>query len=435
MKKALKVFLPIILIVNMFFAGCDQGAVLIDEIDPEVITDSLRLFSNIPDSIEVDFTTTADWTAAVASGGSWCSISASAGKKGKNQFIITVSENPTTVVRQTSVILESGNVKRIFKIVQKAGEKWFDTQYWDRTTSQRLGLRGNVKSMIVSDNRIPFTRTYTFDESGNLLKYEYEGIEMHRNDTCCLFSYDSDNHRIGCTVLNSDSVIVREWMYEYENNGSYVAFDNRSWLDENPASDDFSGTVVRDLSASHKVWNDGGCVFHEDRTYTFVEEYKLEIITDRWKEGNEDEHIRLSCDTTKVSYKYFNSCKLSLPCTSREVYNTDYSKNGMVRMFMRTDCKYDFMENHHVMAVSAYTYTGNDAADKDIDWYKITYNYNRDILEREVQYHGYSSVKDQYSKYQYDSDNNWQMREEDIIAPGNTEAFAHYSRRDFTYFE
>lgn len=434
MKTLFRISLPILLIVNVFLAACDQGEVLVDNLEAKVYNDTLRVFKCIPDSILFTFTTTSDWSAAVSRGGDWCNISLSSGTKGQNSFIISVDENTSVEMRQTSIILESGNVRRIFKVIQEAGEYWFDTYYWNRTNAQRMGIRHKVKTMTLSNNKDLYTNTYFFDERGNLLKHEYQGIGFTRNDTIRLYEYDSENHRVKCVVLNHDGTVVREYGYEYNNRGAYVAYDQNGWLDQNPLAEDLGGCILPDLSAVFKTWNEGGVEFHEDRTYTFVDEYKLEIIIDRWKEY-QDERVQLGRDTMKVSYQYYNVCSLSLPSTSRMVNRTYYYKNAMVKTFDDNNGLYELLDNCHMMVISSYNkHSDTDSQVNDVEWYNITYNYNRDILEREIKYSGYNLVIDRYTKYQYDNCDNWGFREEDIMSPGSSEPFSCYSRRDFVYY-
>ena len=430
MKALIRILLSTLLILNFFLVGCDQGAILVDEVELEVYNDSLRVFKNIPDSAHLIFTTTTDWNISVARGGDWCKLSSSSGSKGKNSITVTVDENSSVSMRQTSIILVSGNVMRIFKVKQEAGEYWFDTFYWDRTSVQKIGLRRKVKSVSLANNNNLYNETYFFDENGNLVKHEYIGLGFFKNDTTRIYEYDSDNHRVECIVLNHDSAVVREYGYEYGNKGSYVAYDQNGWIDENPLSENFSGSVVPDLSASHKKWNEGEFRMGQDRFYSFDSSGRLIIINVEWKHrlDNPDDSIVMQRDTVRIEYRS------GLPYTSRKVKNTVYYKNGMVRMLEKNDCKYEFLENSQRMVISSYIYTGTEAQDKDIEHYNITYNYNRDILEREVKYHGYDIVVDRYSKYEYDLSDNWAIREEKIMYPGNSEPVSYYAHRDITYY-
>lgn len=431
MKPFFRIILPILLTLNIFWAGCDQGAVLIDEVDPVVYNDSLRIFRNTPDSLEITFTTTADWHAAVARGGEWCKISETSGIKGQGSFTVSVDENAGINMRQTSIILESGNVKRIFKVMQEAGEEWFETFYWNRTNAQKLGLRNKVKTISVSNNKFFYTNTYTFDERGNLLKHESQGIGFTRSDTTRIFKYDSDNHRVECVVLNYDSTVLREYRYEYENHGAYVAYDHNGWLDQNPVAEELYGSVVPDLSASHKIWKDGGYRMGQDRFYSFDSSGRLLIINKEWKHllNNPVDSILIQCDTVRIEYRS------NLPYTSRKVKNTVYYKNGMVKMLENKEGIYKLLENSQKMVISSFEHAaGTEMQADDIEWYKITYNYNRDILEREIKYSGYNPVTDRYSKYEYDSFDNWGLREEDIMKPGSSEPDSYYVRQEYEYY-
>lgn len=430
MKGLVGFLFSIILIVNIFFLSCDNGEVLIDEVETVVYYDSLRVFRNIPDSIQMTFTTTSDWHVAVARGGEWCRISVSSGSKGRNSFIVYVDENPSAEMRQTSVILESGNVKRITKVFQEAGEEWFETYYWDRTNAQRMGLRHKIKTLTVSNSRNPYNDTYSFDEKGNLVKHEHLGTGSYLNDTTRTYRYDSDNHRLECLVLNHDNTIIREYRYEYENHGKYVAYDHNGWLDQNPLAEDLSGSVLPELSASHKIWNENEFRMGQDRYYTFDSSGRLVIINAEWKYplDNPNDSIIINRDTVRIEYRN------NLPYTSRKVKNTVYYKNGMIRMFEKNDSRYELLDNCQKMVISAYRFTGTEIQDKEIEWYNVTYNYNRDILERDVKYYGFNQVTDLYTKYQYDTHENWGIREEAVVNPENGHKVTVYVHRDFDYY-
>ena len=430
MKGLVGFLFSIILIVNIFFLSCDNGEVLIDEVETVVYYDSLRVFRNIPDSIQMTFTTTSDWHVAVARGGEWCRISVSSGSKGRNSFMVYVDENPSAEMRQTSVILESGNVKRITKVFQEAGEEWFETFYWDRTSAQRMGFRHKVRSFTVTYSGSHFNDSYDFDERGNLLRYVRTATGTLWDDTTRLYRYDADNHRLECLVLNHDSTVVREYRYEYGNPGAYVAYDQEGWLDQDPLAEDFSGSVVPGLSAAHKLWYENGFRMGQDRYYSFDSSGRLVIISREWKHRSDfpDDTILTNRDTVRIEYRN------KLPYTSRKVMNTVYYKNGMIRMFEKNDSRYELPENCQKMVISAYSYTGTELNDRDIEWYNATYNYNRDILERDVKYSGMDQVKDQYTRYQYDPYENWGIREEAVVNPANGHKVTVYVHRDFDYY-
>lgn len=414
-------------------AGCDNGEVLIDEPVNTLTEDSVRIMNNVPDSVVVKFKTDADWTAQVAKGGDWCTISSRGGLKGENEFTIRVDENPTTDIRKTSVVLESGTAKRIFRITQKAGEPWFGTVYWNRTAAQRAGLRGLVDSLIVSTNRFPTIRyRYHFDARGNLLS-KVSDHAMY--DTVFVYTYDDANHRLTCTVRNMfNDKTIRKWRYEYANTGRLVAYSPVRWDDPDPLAEDMEGMVVPDLSASYKYWIEGVYEFCESRKYTFEDDSKLVIYVDRWKNNGADS-IHLESDTVRISYQYFNSSKLNLPFTSRgNVINTTYYANGMPKMLDTYTGTYEFLDNVQRPVVTAFRAKG-DLADMQVEWYECTYNYNRDLLERKTQYKGVGFVNSaKFSNYKYDSSNNWNLRYEEIQKPGDTETPLTYGKQDISYF-
>lgn len=431
-------------LMGVFLIGCDllDKDVLIDNGEKVTINDSttIRVLSSVPDSTHLIIETTSSWHADVAKGGDWCTISKHDGTKGRDTIHINVEENATTAMRLTSIVVESGTSVMVFQVKQAAAEVWLDTPYWGRTASQRMGLHGKVKTIIATENWHPNeSSTYTFDDRGNLLSVRCLDKEANRYDTTRTYSYDESNHRLSCSVVaDLHGNEVRNWRYEYENSGKFVAFSAHGWLDADPFAEDMEGMIVPDLSASYKTWTDGNTKFHEDRTYTFENDKKLVIVVYKWKE-KQGERTDISRDSMRVSYQLYNSCKLTLPYAGSHlvngkadvmyVVNTSYYTNGMVKMMETSNSTYDFLENAQKMVVASYLYTGDPAAEHSIDSYECVYNSNRDLLERKIRYNGQAEVTvESFPTYQYDDKHNWTVRYED-----NSYA-AKYYKREYLYF-
>ena len=421
------------LVTGLSLMGCDKGEVLIDEGEHTVKEDTIRIFKSVPDSIMLAFETDADWTIGVAKGGEWCSVSQNGGPKGHNELLITVVENPTVNERKTSVILESGTAKRVFRITQKAGEQWFETLYWSRTAAQRFGLRGKVQVMTTADKRHPNKQyTYNFDRRGNLLSRVCDDIEFNRFDTTQTYTYDDANHRLTCIVTAGDDDTVRIWQYKYGNTGHLVAYSANRWDDPDPLAEDMVGMVVPDLSDAIEYWSVDDRNYRMSRHYTFDENDHLTIISGlcAWEYGAADSVV-LEADTVRVTYKISNGIKL--PYTSRNVVNTTYFKNNMLRMLETKDFKNEYMDNVQKLAVVSYIYKGEESGQGIRQAYECSFNYNRDPLERKVQYPGILAVE-KYYNYQYDNMDNWNYRSEDVPRPGSTESQLNTRRREFVYW-
>lgn len=428
--------------VCLSLGSCDllDTEVKIDDGLKTTINDSttIRTLSNVADSTMLIINAETSWHADVAKGGDWCKLSKHDGPQGRDTIVVHVDENDGTHVRQTSIVVESGTQIMIFKVSQMAAESWHDIPYWNRTAAQRIGLHAVVESMTVTDNmRSAESSIYTFDQRGNLLTHKSVDKMANRYDTTRTYTYDNANHRVTCTVTeDAGGTVVRKWRYEYGNPGKLVAFSARGWMDENPLAEDMSGMVVPDLSASYKSWIQDSVEFHEDKTFVFAEsDTRLLIITDRWKVAGE-KRTDLGRDTVKVNYNYFNSCKLSLPYTSRGyVKNSAYFANGMLKLFTTVDGSYDFADNSQRMLVASYAYTGPMEVPHLIDSYECTYNANHDITERKVRYNGYSEITlESYPQYEYDEQHNWVARIEEIHKPGVVEAMQNATKREFIYY-
>lgn len=436
--------------IGIITASCDllNKDVLIDDGEKPIVTDSttIRLMSSVPDSTHLVIETTADWQADVTKGGEWCSLSKHNGVKGKDTIFVHVDENTETVARQTFIRIEAGNLIMMFKVTQMAAESWFDSPYWSRTATERLGLHGNVEQITVTDNRhTTESSIYTFDSRGNLLSNKSIDKVAEKYDTTRTYTYDQDNHRLTCVVLeDANKTEVRNWQYEYKNNGKFVAYSAKGWIDPDPLAEDMEGMIVPDLSAAHKTWTENGVKFHEDRTYTFESNIKLIITVDRWKERQRDS-VHLGSDTMRVTYQYFNSSNMYLPTVGSHLVNdkadvtyvsqSTYNSNGMLKMMVAKDFKYIFYENDQRMIVSSFEYMGNPETPHEIDSYECEYNSNRDLTVRRIYYKGDSGITvESYPQYQYDDQHNWTARVEEILRPEYKEPIQYATKRDFVYY-
>lgn len=416
-------------------AGCRNGEVLVDNYEKTIVRDSttIRVLNSVPDSSMLIISSTTDWSAGVAKGDDWCYLSKTRGKAGRDTIFVHVKENTTPVIRSTSVTYDSGTILRIFKVVQGAGESWFDVPYWQRTALQRAGLRGKVRKLYSTDvkNRNKLFN-YTFDERGNLLTLFCDDEDFNRFDTTRIYTYDDSNHRLTCMVQDEHNVVARSWRYEYRNTGRLVAFSAIGWNDPDPLAEDMTRMVVPDLSAATCYWSDGGFDYGQRRCYIFDDRSDgtlfLNIITSRWKLEGGSDSIPMGCDTARVEYRN------GLPFKSVHVSYSSYNKNGMLKV-METDYgKFEFLDNVQKMVPTKFTY--NKATKRlETEWYECSYNFNRDPLERKVQYKDVDFVTvDRYVQYQYDNMNNWIIRMEEIPYPGTHEAQDNVVRRELEYF-
>lgn len=403
-------------VLGLFMSGCEffDKEVLIDNGDVETVIDSttVRVLSSSPDSTQLIVHANADWTAKIKSGTEWCHISKESGS-GNDTIHVYVDENETTKARKTTIAIAAGKITKVYWVTQGAAEEWVDITYWNRTAAQRLGLHGNVDTMIVSDSWHPVTSTqYIFDKRGNLVIEKQ--IENERAILTKSYSYDDFNHRMSCIVENFDRDELRRWRYEYDNKDKYVPY-SVVWAESDPLAEDMEGSIVPDLSAVRKTWKEGILEMHEVRRYTFNGEYKLVITVDRWMDSL-GVRVDLGADTMTASLQYYSDpIMLTLPYTStNNVTNTTYYANGMLKMLTTKVDSYEYLENPLKMLVRKYRYTGAD--EHEIDSYECDYNSNHDIVERRIRYSGQVSTGlERYTEYQYDNKFNWQLRFEEIL--------------------
>ena len=413
-------------IIGLAIVSCDllDNTVLIDDGGKitEVDSTTVRLLSFASDSTHLALYCSDKWQATLTDGEGWCTISKTSGSKGKDTIDIYVTENSTTTKRKAQIAVVSGSLTKVYWVVQSAAEEWLDVMYWDRTALQRMGIHGKVDTMKVSDNWHPDNLTeYVFDVRGNLLeeKITENGIKTAR----LLYSYDASNHRLSCSVTDYNEREVRHWEYEYNNKGKYVAYSAYGWMDSDPFAEEMEDMIVKDLSGVHKTWTEGGFEFHEDRIYTFEEEYKLAIDVEQWKDSL-GTHVQISRDTMKVQYQ-FSSGKLLPQKGIGYVDNTFYYPNGILYTMTTKEAEYKFLQNPLKILVESYKYTGKGA--HEIDSYECEYNTHHDIVEKKIKYSTGENSIDRYPQYQYDSKFNWIVRYEE------TSNHERYSKRNFTY--
>lgn len=421
-----------------FMQGCDRGDILIDDQTMVISSDtSVRVMNAVLDSSRIAINTTDTWRAFVAKGGgSWCLLNKTRGEAGHDTLKLMVTENPTDSARRTSVILESGTRRIVFKIVQNAGEAWFVTDYWHRTALQRAGYRGKVQSVTATNSKRPNkTYIYNFDPAGNLLSREVHDVDYNRFDTTHVYTYDAQNHMTSCVVTTgSDSTLidtVRSYVLEYNNPGKLVAYSANRWDDPHPLEEGLEGAVLPDLSQVTRDWSDEAYRYHEVREYSFDEMTGTLVIdctlsTYTLDTGELDNETNR---TDRIEYRK------GRPYNSRYVVQTTYYNNGMIHTLSYPDGKYEYgLENHHRMVPTRYYHTG--AQEHAIDSCVYRYNYNRDIEERLIYYSGYQGATiETYGPYRYDnSHHNWEEMIEYIPKAGQTESHPRKLTRAFTYY-
>lgn len=339
-----------------------------------------KLFLATPDSITMKIDHEGPWHINVAKGGEWCYVSDSAGT-GKSEVKVFVRENITPDRRQTSLILSSTGAMTIYKVVQKGGQAWFQTNYWKRTDIQRYGLRGPVKNFS-EQTRDGKTFSYEIDREGHVTYSDCAqktGMggpmklvlkEFHK--------YDADGHRTATVqVRDGDTVQI---MYEYLNKGRFVAAGPD--LDVEPKLYAMP-PIVTDLSAVRTVYPSGDTV---TVTYSF--------------QGNK---LYICSDDTVVVWEYSNG----MPFNCGSITNVVFAENGMFSIVDRGLYRYRFLDNHHCMVVTDQTCLASDPADGTLTSVTSDLNENRDPVARHLVFRNRDAVTETMTGYFYDEMFNW----------------------------
>ena len=144
----------------------------------------------------------------------------------------------------------------------------------------------------------------------------------------------------------------------------------------------------------------------------------------------------------KINYDYFKGAdanNMLLPgYSSGNVTRCSYAQNGMLYKVETQKGSYEFLKNVHRMVPVKFTSrSGSNLERLATDWYVCSYNYNRDLAERQVQYKGLEFVTlEKYPQYFYDEEHhNWLDRQEDIPTRGYKEvSFQNHVTRVINYY-
>lgn len=399
----MKRYIPLIALAALgTMAACRGGEVLIDKAEDTKKYENLPTFPDIPDSTKLKISTAGPWAISIAKGGDWCTVSAKKGNA-KTDSVVTVyvAENPTASERQTSLILSSGTSNVVYKVVQKAGQEWYETDYWHRTDLQRNGIRGKVKS--IQEIQVgTYTATYNFDEKGNLTYMDYAAKAEEGKGYVHSYSitrkFDEAGHLVRYEKTSETDTTTID--YEYANEGKLVA--PSLYLPVGMSFEDLEliNGIVPDLSAYHKVITTARMQSVSDSKFTFegsklLNERNIQMIV---------EGVAIVDTHDTVSWEYRNG----RPYSSGIVTNVVYAENGMFTVLDYMGYRYRFEENaRSLIAVSKEDqgYMERSAGEVITAQYKI--NENHDWTSAVVTVKGNSKpYDDRYSPF-YDHRNNW----------------------------
>jgi len=130
-------------------------------------------------------------------------------------------------------------------------EAWYETNYWERTDREKIGLRGKVKKW--HNDGYNYTE-YEYDEAGRLLYARQVDKESQRGEWLEKRTYDEQGRlilkdygrtkEVGGYDYDAFAGVREVTEYEYENAGKYV------WVDPNTID---SRTFVNFLGPDNRV--------------------------------------------------------------------------------------------------------------------------------------------------------------------------------------
>lgn len=199
-----------------------------------------------------------------------------------------------------------------------APESWYETNYWERTEREKMGLRGPVKSW--QGVNWLYNTIYEFDREGHLVSERLTSSEL-KKDQLTIYTYDEKGRLIrsemcyrvekGATELPALSLSNPNWdqagreiyEYEYNNPGKYVIVDPgiNGFCSYNfcyPGDPrEIVSPIIKDLSAiryHYLDWNydtvsysDTEYDFKGDRMLVTYHSYTRELVTE-WDTSNPD---------------------------------------------------------------------------------------------------------------------------------------------------
>ncbi|MBO4635205.1 MAG: hypothetical protein J5669_07520 [Bacteroidales bacterium] len=176
-----------------------------------------------------------------------------------------------------------------------APEAWYETNYWERTDREKMGLRGKVKKWYFNTKQ---HTEYEFDEAGHLILERQVNPEGRFGDWLTIRTYDAQGRLIkeqygrtgekGGMELDPSSGAIEECVYEYNNPGKYVwvmtnsDFDSRNFVNFlGPEYRERVTSIMKDLSSAKLTTSYVGYTSkgHLDITHIFDESGNLTLHT------------------------------------------------------------------------------------------------------------------------------------------------------------
>lgn len=248
--------------------------------------------------------------------------------------------------------------------------------YWNSNTLIRMGLNGQVKTLISTEGK----QLYEFNEDGYITKSVYTDTEF---TSTSIYNYDSNNKLISIDFNSTGGKgVAYTTNFEYENVGKYSVQNQYHLLVDGLVPN--LRSISTDFSRTDYVFN--GNTMLLINTYTGELSYK---------------------DTVVVNYE--GKYPVSISAANSFVNNITYAANGMFKTYVSGNqgdgysnlSAYYFRADDQFLLIDSVVHTSVYQSATSVTVDKYSYNSSKNIIYEESFNSNY-----EYS-YTYDSHNNW----------------------------
>lgn len=328
---------------------------------------------------------------------------------------------------------------------------WYATNFWERTDRQKAGIRGPVKKWHIS-NYTTYDE-YEYDEAGHLVKKAYVNTDNSSLNHEWRYTYDSAGNRIKEEYIGSPEELGDYTVYEYENEGKFVATDGFMM---GPAVTGLEDELIKGLSRKVRAIEQPFSTLYQETLYTFGEDGNL-TVTETDYEIYESSEERENEESRSYTVVYENGYPKSFDSEAYrfKVLNVTYYPNGMYKDFEYLEENsynfdtgwdrhtYKMLDNPRYLEVESFDLEGTASyMTLTPKWTRITYDEHFDIVRNEESYGSDDYVEgaeptfvDTWTEYTYDKYGNWTTRLESVV-PRYTGGLSETTvRREMEYFD
>lgn len=370
-------------------------------------------------------------------------------------------------------------------------EPWYETNYWERTDREKMGLRGPVKSWVGVDWGYP--TLYEFDREGHLISERSYGEKW---DQLTIYTYDEKGRLIKsemCSHVGKDENELPdynpannpnfEWAgrdvyeFEYNNPGKYVlvspdinGFHSRGFCFQGDPRESIS-PIVKDLSAIKYYYInyafesighiDTDYIFEGDALSVYSHSYDREVVTEwiideytqydgegniiagGWSGKHEGDILpETENEYTLTGCVYKNNYPYSFMEGFGGVTSVTWAENGMPLKIEGTDGTTEYYPGKRHINIKSWKCVPGEPADLLLGfsyWYEYTIDENEDYAGfRESLMEDDSRIREfKWYDYVYDSYGNWTQYTYDseaVFAVGTDEKSTRTIKRQIEYY-